>query len=727
MKKVIRNIFYWLGVCLILCSLTGQEVDIDELKDLDLEDLMSIEVATVSTATKRVEKATSAPGMVFVVDKKDIRMRGYRNLKDVLRDLPGMDVTESFYSELGSRVAIRGLTGNHKAVVLVNGMRVNPPGGEFFPFRSDFSVRTAEQIEVIYGPGATLYGQDAISAVINVKTQDAETMLKDNDLAIIGGAEVGLWDERDAWLSFSKRFEREDMSLTGYIQYHNSHLTEIDQDYPTWWNNYRLLAQARGGQGDPPYRQDFGLNAFTRFNVGDFSIQTWYRDSERGTGEGFNALFPYLRENMWRDRSWVTEAKYVWQVNDRLTVDSIATYSWYEVHPDSLYAFPLNGTEWSLNNHNYGNQNAFTLEEMLRFDVSEKISLLGGVAYTNYDVVPKSTFVGGAQRGSDASLVQQGGTLTYYTEAGNPASIQEVPIVAEIDWERYGAYFEMTWDVLPKLEILAGTRVDKDSRIDDPSITPRIALIYDVSENFTAKYTYSTAYISPSPYFAYEIFDINNTLKLPNPNLEPEESQVHEINLTWHNDWLNLGSSFYYGEQEDLLLWGERTLPVLGTVFLDPSGTISRDLTRAINSGTSWNMGVDLYGKARIRDNFNVWGAYSLVEFEEKSMGKTHGLPGISHQIYKLGCTWAITPDLFVTPSLVGRSHPENLEINSLGNKVENPWQMNLHVLYAPANDWEIYTSIQNITNHKYALGGPLSIAIPQETINGVIGVRRKF
>ena len=70
------------------------------------------------------------------------------------------------------------MVGNNKIVLLINGMRVNPPGGEELMIRNDVSVRFAEQIEIIYGPGSTLYGQDAISAVINIKTRrpgDART------------------------------------------------------------------------------------------------------------------------------------------------------------------------------------------------------------------------------------------------------------------------------------------------------------------------------------------------------------------------------------------------------------------------------------------------------------------------------------------------------------------------------------------------------------------------
>src|SRR5438094_798234 len=59
------------------------------LKRMSLEELMQVQVATVSTASKREEKATQAPGTVIVIDKNEIRLRGYSSLKDVLRDLPG--------------------------------------------------------------------------------------------------------------------------------------------------------------------------------------------------------------------------------------------------------------------------------------------------------------------------------------------------------------------------------------------------------------------------------------------------------------------------------------------------------------------------------------------------------------------------------------------------------------------------------------------------------------
>jgi outer membrane receptor protein involved in Fe transport len=168
---------------------------VDELRQL--EQLLQQPVVVpgvapiITSASRREERATAAPATVIVIDRRDIELRGYSQLIDVLRDLPGMETIEFFFSEFGTQVPIRGISGNNKIVVLVNGMRVNPPGGENFPFRSDFSVRHAERIEVVYGSGSTLYGQDAISAVINVVTIDPA-----------GGGTVKLRDADDP-LSFN--------------------------------------------------------------------------------------------------------------------------------------------------------------------------------------------------------------------------------------------------------------------------------------------------------------------------------------------------------------------------------------------------------------------------------------------------------------------------------------------------------------------------------------------
>ena len=68
--------------------------DVAELRRLSLEDLMNVQVATVTTASKRAEKATAAPGTVVVIDRNDIRLRGYATLKDVVEITHDFEIVE---------------------------------------------------------------------------------------------------------------------------------------------------------------------------------------------------------------------------------------------------------------------------------------------------------------------------------------------------------------------------------------------------------------------------------------------------------------------------------------------------------------------------------------------------------------------------------------------------------------------------------------------------------
>lgn len=700
----------------------------DQLKALSLEELMKVQVATVTTASKRSEKATEAPGTVVVIDHTDIRLRGYTTLSDVVRDLPGMDVSEYLFTEIGTQVAVRGITGNNKIVVLVNGMRVNPPGGEYFPLRSDFSVRGAEQIEVIYGPGSTLYGQDAISAVINVKTKAPPT---DGRFAIEAAIEGGFHAEREAWASFGKIIDADDnISLTGYVQYHDSELSRLDREYPDWWKEYRDVARTKG-RGTDLDRKDYGLNAFLRFEYGDFSIQSWYRDSERSSSEGYGPpVLGFLPEARWQDRSWVTEARHVWKMTDHVSLESSITHNWFEVSPHSRYVFPLNNERWFFNDYKYAQGSSFSIEETLRIQLSPTVSALLGGTYTNYDIIPKSTVPGGAERGSDQSIVRQGGSFVYFTEEGNPDSRQEIPRVVEVDFERYGAYLELAWEVTPSLRVIAGGRVDKDSRIDDLSYTPRGALIYKITDELTAKYTYSWAYISPAPYFGFATYDRGDVLNTSNPDLQPETSKTHELSFTWVKEKADLGLSLYYGEQSNLILVsdvGSEPNILQDLVFLDVAGTQTRTLTRTVNSGTSYNAGLDFYGRLKVANSLSTWFSYSYTTFEAETEGSYSGLNGISAHNFRLGATWAITEKLFITPSLVARSTPKNLDAGRLADEMNTPWEVNLHILYKPTDNVELYASLRNITNNHNATTAFLPVAQPQKTFGGVVGLRISF
>jgi outer membrane receptor for ferrienterochelin and colicin len=695
-----------------------------ELKRLSLEDLMKLDVKEVTTASKRPEKETEAPGMVYVIDKNDIRLRGYSQLKDVLKDLPGMETVENNFSEFGTLVAIRGIAGNNKIVLLVNGMRVNPPGGEDLPIRSDISIRNAEQIEVVYGPGSTLYGRDAVSAVINIKTKEpGESLNAEADVA------AGLNNARDLYGSFGQVFNKDhNVSLSGYVQYHDSDLTRLDKAYPDWWRAYQQAADEKGGVGAVPSRQDFGLNAFTRFEAGDFSLQGWFRDSRRSSAEGYAypPVLSYLPQAIWQDSSLVVEAKDSTQINSMMRLDSTLTYNRYEIDPDTRYTWPLNATTWNMDDYKYGLGSSLSLEETLRVDFSKDISLVAGLVASTYDVIPKSTVPGGASPGGN--VVQQGGDWVYYETLGGPAI--HVPRVVEVKYQEVGGYLEGNWQALSWLKFLGGVRSDWDSRVDGMSFTPRVGVVANLTPEFTAKYTFSTAYVAPPAYFENATYDNGTLLAVANPDLKPEKSMTHEVDFNYTEKNYQLGLALYHGNQENLFLVSDNGLPqniIRDVVYLSPTDpTQTRELAHSVNGGDSYNEGADLYGRATF-GAISPWASYSVVRFEETENGVTTGLPGISQHNGRLGVSWAVTSRFSLTPSLVIRSKPKDLTPYMATFEDSVPYEINLYALWALSKNIEFFADLRNITDHRYILTSFAGGAAPQETFNGMVGVKFGF
>ena len=727
------------------------------LMDLSLEDLMSVKVATVTTASKEAEKATEAPATAIVITAQDIHLRGYSNLKDVLRDLPGMDTTENYFSEIGTLVPVRGIVGNNLIIVLVNGMRVNPPGGEYFPLRSDFSVRDAEQIEVIYGPGSTLYGQDAISAVINVKTRKPVPG-KLGELVLDGG----LYSEREGYLSFGKRFVKEEINLTGYFEYHDSDLNPINTDYPDFWRDYAIFSHLESprGLGDPPVRRDFGLNGFARVEGENWSVQAWFRQSERSSAE---AKIPvqsgYLDEAKWGDRSLVLEARDRIPFSDTLSLESAFSYNQYEIAPSSRYVNPGSdvekapGSSWFFRDNKYGIGKGLTLEEDLRWQMTPKFSLLAGLFVGAFDIIPKNTIPGGANVNGDIVAQGEGLNALYYTTNDAPVSasnpVTTIPRVTRDRYQTYAGFLEAGWQITPKLKAIAGTRVTDDTRLSEIPVTPRASLIYNVTDHLTAKYIYTQAFVAPPPYFKDLTYDDGTHISHTAPNFGAEKATSNEINLSYSEKNLSLGASAYYGRQSNLIIPSE-FFDGTQTVFeqqLNPNGTYtalgSRRLITAANGGESHNTGFDLFGRATFGD-LSPWASYSYVDSEitvpAPGFG-TEATPGVSRHSGRLGMTWAATPKLFITPSLVIRSRPQNVldsngetfHIRSLDRQLNTPYQIDLAVVYRMSENVELFANVRNLTDHKFALGGfngdghGRLFALPGPTINGVIGLRISY
>jgi iron complex outermembrane receptor protein len=143
----------------------------DDLTNHSLEDLMNIEVTSVSKTEQKLSRTASA---VFVITQDDISRSGATNIPDLLRMVPGLDVAQINASSWA--ISARGLNGRlvNKLLVMVDGRTVYVPtfGGVFWDVQ-DLPLEDIERIEVIRGPGGSIWGANAVNGVINILTKKA--------------------------------------------------------------------------------------------------------------------------------------------------------------------------------------------------------------------------------------------------------------------------------------------------------------------------------------------------------------------------------------------------------------------------------------------------------------------------------------------------------------------------------------------------------------------------
>ncbi len=142
-----------------------------ELKAMSLEQLLDVEATSVS---RRPQKSSEAAAALFVITRDDIRRSGASSIPELLRMVPGVDVARIDGNKWA--ISVRGFNGRfaNKLLVLVDGRSVYTPldSGVFWDAQ-DTMLDDIERIEVIRGPGATLWGANAVNGVINVITRSA--------------------------------------------------------------------------------------------------------------------------------------------------------------------------------------------------------------------------------------------------------------------------------------------------------------------------------------------------------------------------------------------------------------------------------------------------------------------------------------------------------------------------------------------------------------------------
>jgi iron complex outermembrane recepter protein len=176
-KTVVRVVISLLLLIGVAVESRGDSTQEDQetagrLKQVTLEELGQIEV---TTASKEPVKVSRTPAAVYVITQQDIRRSGATSIPEALRLAPGVEVARVDSNTWSIGVRGFGSALSRDVLVLIDGRTVYTPlyAGVYWQVQ-DTVLEDIERIEVIRGPGGTIWGANAVNAVINIITKNAK-------------------------------------------------------------------------------------------------------------------------------------------------------------------------------------------------------------------------------------------------------------------------------------------------------------------------------------------------------------------------------------------------------------------------------------------------------------------------------------------------------------------------------------------------------------------------
>src|SRR6202047_3544579 len=172
--KGFRHSHFSLAAAVLMAIPVWSQEKPKDLSEKSIEDLMDMEVTSVS---KKEQKLSQVAAAIFVITQEDIRRSGAMNIPDLLRMVPGLDVAQINANTWAITARGFNLQFANKLLVLIDGRAVYTPlfGGVNWDVQ-DVPLEDIDRIEVIRGPGGALWGANAVNGVINIITKRLRTL-----------------------------------------------------------------------------------------------------------------------------------------------------------------------------------------------------------------------------------------------------------------------------------------------------------------------------------------------------------------------------------------------------------------------------------------------------------------------------------------------------------------------------------------------------------------------
>lgn len=490
--------------------------DVNKLLGLSLEDLMNIKVVT---ASGYMQTTTEAPSTIQVITSKQITERGYEQLEDALRDVPGIDMIH-INGYAPTFIYFRGMYGaeNLRALLMIDGIAENNIIGSNDMAGPAYSLHNVDRIEVIWGPASALYGANAFGGVINIITKKGGDI---NGFRFEKG--FGSFNTSVDKLMFGINRSNFDIAISGSLystdgpvftnRDPNYTASYVDKAYSLNMNISYSLKKSKYSIGGRIYNTPMGFGTFLNSptvllklppqgNGNDGIIGLIARDV-RGEKSGLED--PYAR-------TFYVQHEY--KANEKLNFLTRIIYRETGIGENSYGYLTLDSTKiYRIPTCNYSNR-------------------VGGEMAVNYTAGKKFQFSGGIQFSQDN--IEHGDRKinldnTVYLLDGRDTLLSLFSTFKKRTYDirnTFGSYAQFIWNTkfLTKTSFTFGLRYDINTYYGNP-LSPRIAVVSQPGNKFTFKLLFGRAFRAPTN---TEIIQAPTNFKL-----KTEKINTYEVNLIY--------------------------------------------------------------------------------------------------------------------------------------------------------------------------------------------------
>jgi outer membrane cobalamin receptor len=691
-------------------------MDLDKLINLSFEDLMNVSVVT---PTKSIQKTSQAPSTVLVVTMDQIKLRGYRNLAEVLNDLPDFIVQDKSDPQSYNVVNVRGISAQDRFIILLDGVKISSPTNERIPLLENFPIYLARQIEVVYGPGSALYGADAMGGVINIITQKAEAG-KDMTITAMGGSQ----GYTNATAVFNQRLKNKvKFTIGGQYSY------DVQPDFSKIYKEAFNIASHRSGTfntfygpvtSSQPVSGDYSApirayNVYSSIDKGGFSMKLLHHYIQTPTSTTLSPENAVYNKDVFYGQGVTTAGvSYKATLGNFESISSFAG-SFYQVNPRSNFRNVYGGIQ---HGYKFSTGSMLKAEEQFLYSFKNKVTVTAGLTYELFQSVPKTPEL---ESPVNRKLALTGILLNTVSE-NNPAGIEAkfFPLL----YTNLGAYTQVQYTPAKAISLTAGTRFDNNSRFGS-TFNPRVGAVLTMFGNTTVKALYGTAFWAPSPMVSFESYgsfypvENGNTYRssfwhLPNPGLKPMISHTVELSIRQKiGTDLSVTVSTYKTHVHDII----QNVPDNGNTNLYNNTFLGFPVDYIevpFNVGTQDNHGGNLAVNHTFRYSnfkFNLYSSVSYVEGKVQQYNASAKLKEVEQTLitpwqYRIGLDGKLNAFHFSTrllhsgeqrmASFVDPANPDKR------NTIKGYSLLNISAGYTVKDRATFFINVQNALNQRY-------------------------